>query len=375
MSRNAAVYDPANDPWLVPRHSPQVEQILATVTDKNEQIDAICKARGIGRVNAELRDILDSCLDGNVSISQTVDVLASPIEESYTSDDHGYLLWEVEATARRQRPLCNQDEILEFCGEPVAMCEPDPAKRPQRTLEGQLWILYFGIIHAARKQDRAAEDGRMAALVKLVQALQARSNPPLPENATPALHKHWIYSAGALWSDSCMLGPSAAESYDDSPGGTMGFTDAETRAWENENAFFARLTALGTADFMVYGVRAMCDALEGGIARQNQVRMTQEFEATWIDITLGVIVVWLEIAGEEMLARVRHLKETEEREVVMENGMSKEWGSEPTAARWAFWKMRLAKHVRDDARSEAAGAAASRALERMAQIEDLFSWS
>ena len=106
------------------------------MTDKNEQIDAICEARGIRRVNVELRDILDSCLDGNVSISQTVDVLASPIEESYTSDDHGYLLWEVEATARHQRPLCNQDEILEFCGEPVAMCEPDPAKRPQRTLEG-----------------------------------------------------------------------------------------------------------------------------------------------------------------------------------------------------------------------------------------------
>jgi hypothetical protein len=344
MSRNAAVYDPASDPWAVPRNSAQVEHILATVTDKNEQIDAICKARGIGRVNAEY----------------------------YTSADHGYILWEVEATARYQRPLCNQDEILEFCGEPVAMCEPDPAKRPQRTLEGQLWILYFGIIHAARKQDWAAEDGRMSALVKLVQALQARPNPSPPENATPALHKHWIYAAGALWSDLCMLGPSAAESYSDAPGGTMGFTDAETRAWENENAFFAYLTATGTADFMVYGVRAMRDALEGGIARQNQVRMTQEFKAMWIDIELGVIVVWLEIAGEETFARVRQLEETREPEVLMGNGMSKDWGNEPTAARWTFWKMRLAKLPTDDARSEAAKDNATRALQRMQQIETLF---
>jgi hypothetical protein len=143
----------------------------------------------------------------------------------------------------------------------------------------------------------------------------------------------------------------------------MGFTGVEIRMWENLNAFFAHLTAMGTVDFMTYGDGAMRNALEGGIARQDQMRMTQEFKEEWTDITVGVFYVWLQIVGEEMYARVRYREETEEPEVLMENGMSVEWKGEPTAARWAFWKRRLAKLSQDNDDD------AMRALVRMHYIE------
>ena len=373
MSRNPEIYDPANDPLAVPRNSTQVDHIIATVTNKDDQIDAICEARGWMTVDVEIRDILNAYLDGRVSINETVELLAAPIDASYTSADQGYLLWETESTARYQRPLCSTKEALEYCGDPVTTCEPDPARKPQVGLEGQLWGLYFNIIHASRKQDWTAGDGRLSALVELVQGLKARPNPPAPGNATPAFYNHWPVNVGGLWSELCMLGPSAAENLSVAPGHMMGFTDVETRAWENENAFFALLTATGTAEFLNYGVWAMRDALEGGIARQKQMRMTQEFKAKWIDVTLGVVVVWLEVAGEEMFARVRDQEETEEPEPLMENGMSVEWKSEPTAAQWEFWKRRLAKLSQDDARSEPARGYAMRALERMQDIEARFA--
>lgn len=373
MACNNAAYNYANDPLLVPCNTPRVKHILATVTDKNEQIDAICAARGCIQIDATLRDVLDVYLDGNVPVNDTVDLLAPPIEEAYSSADQGYLLWDAEDTARHMRPLCaTADESLRSWGLPVSMCEPDPERRPLgSSLESRLWVLWFGVIHASRKLDWTGEDNRMTALVALVHALQIRPDPPAPANATPAFFNHCVVRApGALWSKLCMLGPSAAEMQSEAPGGKMGFTDVEARAWENENAMFAMLTAAGTVDFMGYGVWAMRDALEGGIARRNQVMMTKEFKAEWVDITLGVVCVWLGCAGEEMYARGRCWGEAE---VVMENGMSMEWKDEPTAARWEFWKMRLGKSSCDDVRSEKARSCAIRALERMQDIEARFA--
>ena len=49
MSQSTAVYDPANDSFAIPRNSAQVEQILATVTHKNDQIDALCEAEAASK--------------------------------------------------------------------------------------------------------------------------------------------------------------------------------------------------------------------------------------------------------------------------------------------------------------------------------------
>ena len=237
-----------------------------------------------------------------------------------------------------------------------------------------MWVLWFGVVHASRKLDWTGGDDRMAALVALVQALQLRPDPPAPANATPAFGNYCVVGAtGALWSKLCMLGPSAAEMQSEAPGGMMGFTDVEARAWENENGFFALLTTAGTVDFMGYGVWAMRDALEGGIARRNQVRMTREFKAQWTDVTLGVVCVWLICAGDEMYTRGRCWEPTGEAEVAMENSMSMDWKDEPTAARWAFWKKRLEKISCDVVRNEKARTCAVRALERMQDIKAQFA--
>lgn len=201
MPLDPLAYDPTTDPFAVPRNSAQVEQILATVLNENDQIDAIYDARGCIKVDSALRDILDAYLAGSVSVDEIVNLLAAPIEASYSSADQGYLLWEAEATARCMRPLCaTANESLKFWGEPVALCEPDPARRPRCSLESQLWDLYFGIIHASRKLDWAvaARDDSMAALVRLVQELKTRPDPPAPENATAAFHNYCVCSAGAL---------------------------------------------------------------------------------------------------------------------------------------------------------------------------------
>jgi hypothetical protein len=362
------------------QNSAQVEHILTTITNKNDQIDAICEARGWKHVNTELRDVLDSYLDGTLSADETLDLLATPIEASYSSADQGYLLWETEDTARCLRPFFTAEKNLEFWGEPVAMCEPDPERVPQRRLESQLRELYLAIIHVSRKQDWKARDGRMAALVQLVQGLKTRPDPPAPDNATWFSRKHWVCSNGVMWSELCMLCQCAAESYRDPPGagGTMGFTPAEKRAWENENAFFALLTAAGIGEFMHFGVQALRAALEGGIAREREVRfwMTEEFEAKWIEVTLRVVVVWLEIAGEGMYVRVRFREETEEvLEEFVASGMPVEREGEASAKRWRFWKRELGKIARDDGCGEVCRGYAARALDRMLYVEALYdSW-
>jgi hypothetical protein len=261
------------------------------------------------------------------------------------------------------------------------MCEPDPKRVALRRLENQLRELYLAIIHISRKRDWAAGDGRMAALVRLVQALKTRPDPPAPDNATWFSRKHWACSNGALWSELCMLDRCATESYRDAPGagGTMGFTHAETRAWENENAFFALLTATGTGEFMHFGIQAPGAALEGGIAREYEFRfwMTEEFTAKWIEVTLRVVVVCLEIVGEGTYVRVRFREEAEEEELVefVASGMPLEREGQPSAARWRFWKRALGKIARNDGCGEACRGDATRALDRMLHVEALYaSW-
>jgi hypothetical protein len=116
MSENPAVYDPANDPSAMAQNSAQVDQILATVLNKNHQIDAICEARGWKQINTELRDILDAYLDGNASADETLNILAALIDDLYSSADHGYLLWETECTARCLRPFITAEKNLELWG-------------------------------------------------------------------------------------------------------------------------------------------------------------------------------------------------------------------------------------------------------------------
>jgi hypothetical protein len=364
------VYDPANDPLAVPRNEATVQNILDTVTDEREQLDAICEARGWSRVDKETRDILDAFLAGTLSVKDTAERLAAPIDESYTSADAGRQFWEMEMTARACRPQCTPDEVERYWGEPVSMCEPDPAARHQASTEGGLSRLWMSINHASRKTPWFGdESGRMLKLVQLVQTLKLRPNPPLPEGATPALRNNWVWESGELWPDLTLLGANMRESWNDAPGGTMGFTALETKAWERENAFVAHLTATDTACYLNYGIWAVRDALEGGIARMNQVRCTPEFKAKQLEVTLGVVVVWLSIAGKELY---QQSVETAEPGLVMENGMVAAWrtSTEISDKRWSFWKRRLAKIAQDENLSAMSRFHAARAGEEMQRLEE-----
>jgi hypothetical protein len=364
------VYDPANDPLAVPRNEATVNNIINTITDEREQLDAICEARGWSRVDKETRDILDAFLAGALSVEDTAERLAAPIDDSYTSADAGRQFWEMEMTARACRPQCTPEEVLKFWGEPVSMCEPDPAVRNHVSTEGGLGGLWLSINHASRKTPWfGVESCQMLKLVQLVQTLKLRPNPPLPEGATPALRNDWVWQSGRLWSDLTLLGANMRESWNDAPGGTMGFTALETKAWERENAFVAHLTATGTANYLNYGIWAMRDALEGGIARMNQLRCTPEFKAKQLEVTLGVVVVWLSIAGTEMYPQI---VETAESGLVMENGMVAAWrtSTEVSDIRWSFWKRRLATIAQDENLSALSRSHAVRAGEEMQRLEE-----
>lgn len=368
------VYDPANDPHAVPRNEATVQHILNTVPDESSQLDAICEARGWSHIDTEIRDILDAYLADALSLADTAEKLAAPIDESYTSADAGYQFWDMELTARACRPQCTPDEVREYWGEPVAMCEPDPAFQYHISTEGGLWRLWFSIMHAVRKTPWEGDEdgsGQLMKLVKLAQTLKCRPNPPLPEGTTPALRNNWVWKSGALWSDLTLFGPSARESWNDAPGGTMGFTALEVKAWERQNAYVALLTASGTADFSNYGVWAMRDALEGGIAQIRELRRTPEMKEKQLEVTLGVIVVWLEILGRDIYQRSIETVETVE---AVDSGVLHAWrtSSEISDARWRFWKKRLAKFASDEKVSALSRSHAVRAAEEMQRLEEAY---
>lgn len=295
MSRSPNAYDRADDPRAVPRNDALVQHALDTISDTDDLLDAISKARGWPSINLDLRNILEAYLNGTTSLTETADTLCAPIEKAYSSADQGYAFWEAESTARALRPLCSPSEIDHYWGPPVATCEPDPARAaPQNHLEGRLWGLYVAIIHVSRRLDWSSESSRLSTVVRLLQTLQQRRSPPEPDNATLALRTNRVCKPGRLWADLSMLGASVAESYNsEHPGGMMGFTEPEVRAWENANAFLARLTAEGICDFMAYGVWAMWEVLEGGIANSKQATLTEEAKRSRIDVGLRIVVVWV----------------------------------------------------------------------------------
>jgi len=254
------------------------------------------------------------------------------------------------------------------------MCEPDPdtAVKYRVSTEGGLGRLWFSLMHACRKTPWAGEgSGQLMMLVKLVQTLKCRPNPPMPEGATLALLNDWVWESGQLWSNLTLLGPNARDSWNDAPGGTMGFTEPEIKAWERQNAYVAYLTATDTADFLNYGVWAMRDALEGGIAQIRELRRTPEMRAKQLEVTLGVVVVWLSIAGKEMY---QWSVETAEPVGAVDSGVLNAWrtSSEISDARWGYWKRRLAKFARDEKVSALSRSHAVRAGAEMQRLEEAY---
>ncbi|KAI1104870.1 hypothetical protein F4804DRAFT_331852 [Jackrogersella minutella] len=313
------------------------------------KIDKIAALRGWFR--GDTKDI-DAFLAGEVDVQATAEKLARPIDASYSTGDYGRRVYAEEMTARDQRTYHSAEEALEMWGPEQDIRPPSPSTSSLPSTEGQLWELWYAILHAARRipwTDAAGQERLLA----LVQALKARADPPLPADATVPLRNHWVWESGALWSEATLLGPSARECWNDGCGCAAGWTPVERRAWANINAFAARLTAAGTADFARYGSWALSAALEcrpGSTASHHLA--PPEVQSTLL-VTLAA--VWVQIAGRRMWGQRADGGVKREAGVEVALGAREKklpWrarglGDEVMfcSARWEFWRRRFAQEA------------------------------
>ncbi|KAM0296048.1 hypothetical protein ACHAPM_010557 [Fusarium culmorum] len=188
--------------------------------------------------------VLDRYLGGSLTLAETVDTIAKPIDVSYSSADFGQKYHEEEMCARTQRGFYSPEKALELWGPEEDYPEPQEEWDPSKSTESQLWKLWLSILHAA-KRIPFTDETHQEKLVDLVKAFKARSNPPPPEPMTIPLKRSWIWESGVLWTDLTVLGISVSETFNDVCGCGAGWLWPEQRACENLHAFLARLTSNG----------------------------------------------------------------------------------------------------------------------------------
>lgn len=291
-----------------------------------QKIDQMAKLRNWFSADTSLIDTYFA--SPNSSATHLAAELAAPIEESYSTGDY------------RQR----------LPGSEIPRSEL--RKRP--STEGQLWDLWYSILHAAKKipwEDNQQQDK----LLDLVKALKARPDPPLPSPMPAVLTKDWIWTPGALWSVLLMLGPSARESWNDSCGCGAGWTAVETAAWTNVNVFVARMVASGVASmFCLYGEWAL-ENLEEKWSAQYSHQAGEEGVVR--ETNVGIAALWVVIAGREMYEkRERDSRGVDAYEIdIQKRGRNFPWikfKHGVTGARWTWWKRRFEQESEDEGLDE-----------------------
>jgi len=265
----------------------RVRHIPETVPGEAAQIDAIYTVRRWFVTDEELAATLRRYLSGSLSLPVTAGQLAAPIDEAFSTDDYGQEL--ADEVGNRSDTLGDSEAL-------PGLSTPRPCA------EGQLWSLYYGILHAARKISWSDNAGQIK-LVELVRVLKARTDPPLPPSAISGLRPNWPLSEGRLWSTLALLGPSARESWNDAPV-WIGFWYSlpEIHAWQNVNAFVARLSKHRVAEFWTYGEWAFRDGLE-----KANLSASVAADLRYMEITVSTAAVWLAVAGKDMFERSREV--------------------------------------------------------------------
>lgn len=219
----------------------------------------------------------------------------------------------------------------------------------------QLWILWYSVLHAA-KRILWTDEARQEKLLSLVKILKARPDPPLPYSMSVPLKRNWIWASGTLWSSLNMLGPSARESWNDSCGCGAGWTILEQHAWTNVNAFVARLTVSETSNFVLYGMWALRDALESKPGSSASHHRNASL-ATQQQLLVTVAAVWIRIAGKYMYGFRSDKAVPKDVEVRLDAREKKLpwWRGEETmfcTARWHFWRRRFEQEAQNEDVSE-----------------------
>ncbi|KAM0499154.1 hypothetical protein ACHAP8_005865 [Fusarium lateritium] len=265
--------------------------------DFGARIDQLAKVRGWFSGSTT---ILDQYLNGSLTVAETVDIIANPIDESYSTADFGRQYFEQEACARTQRGFHSPEKALELWGPEEEYPEPHGDFDPEKSTEAQLWQLWLSILHASKRIPFSHETQQQK-LVDLVKAFKARPNPPSPEPMTIPLKRSWIWQSDKLWTDLLVLGISVSETFNDVCGCGAGWLWAEQRACENLFAFMARLTSHGI-DISRIGVSCVA-ALE-----RTPSPGYRPFPAPPIDETI--------IAGKEVFDKYSDTRDERDIEVV-----------------------------------------------------------
>jgi hypothetical protein len=341
-----------------------------------EQIDKVAVDDGWFRpeFNEPPFTLILQYLDGNLSLDQTVKQLTDPISSAYTSANSGNAIRQAEATAAHQRTFWSEAEAREQWGDPLPESEIPPEAEGAPSTEGQLWELWYAVLHAAKRNPwRDTDRDAHGKLVALVAAIKRVPDPPMPANANKALRGDWVWSSGTLWSELVLIGAASREAWNDSPGAAFGYSDAAIEAWANVNAFVARLTAEDVRQYSLYAIWAMREALE---------EKRKEAPEKWMDATVPAAAAWIGVWGKQMYERREDLTpedpETQGNPARPGDYMIKrtknekaEWSRE----RWAFWKQRFQEislgSVGDKVNSETK-AIAKEAFERMEEIEQSY---
>ncbi|KAI1473912.1 hypothetical protein F4774DRAFT_361718 [Daldinia eschscholtzii] len=302
-------------PWRI-QESEMAKKVDAIVQDykldEPAKIDAIAKVRGwfLGPT-----EIVYDFLAGEMDAEEAAAKLVAPIDETYTSADRGRAYYYGIGGIKNQLKSHSPEKALELWGTEEGWLFPNLPKFPDdesndesddgsddesdyNTTEGQLWELWYGILHAA-KRIPWTDTAQQERLISLVQAINARPDPPPPSPMTKPLQGNWIWQDGKVWSTLSMLGPSAREMWNEGCGCGAGWTIPEQHAWTNINAFVARLVSSGTdTGFELYGSWALMNALED---RPKDKELHSRAPAiTQATVHIMVASVWLRIAGRYM---------------------------------------------------------------------------
>ena len=309
---------PITEHYISTRIRLAVEKALDDNPDNEPaQIDAIAQIRGYFQGCGRAVGIVHAYIDGATDLEETVRQIAEPIEHAYTTANGGRLFVSEEEAARQQRTYHSPEKALELWGPEENIDElkarvTGAADAP--SVEGELWDLYYTILHASKKVPWS-DGGAQQKLVNLLAAIKSRPNPPRPANMTIALQRNWIYQRGELWSDLVMLGPSSRETWNDSPGCGAGWEAPEVNAWLNIQAFVARLTVQQVHNFGVYGIWALQEALECKIEVGGGFRSPRPPSRIYkAEVLFRVAAVWIRLAGRYMYDQIEAAGDPDGRE-------------------------------------------------------------
>ncbi|KAF2799517.1 hypothetical protein K505DRAFT_321119 [Melanomma pulvis-pyrius CBS 109.77] len=319
-----------SSPTMIPEHPvrlgvpidyTRIKNILALPTVE-EQIDAFGVFRNWFRQENDSPSyaLLQKYMSGTISLSETVDKIAAPIEELWRSGDN--------------------------CGaEPTD--EPEEGY-PWTSAVGSLMDLWYGVMHMAKRTpwtDNAAHQK----LVDLILAFRARPPPTRSAEQAALIEKvnpgYWDDDEGKLWSELPWYGLCAAEVKNDCPNCGSGCQYAEGIAHTNLNSYQARLSLV-----------------DEPTARWNQellalsMALGREEDPEVLDALVPAAAVWILILRERLYEK--KLVEIKPAGTWRPKWPGELW-TEPergmihifSKAKWSFWKCRF-MHLAGDERLE-----------------------